>query len=430
VLLAIAASASAQATAQMPMQFDFIPPGARSVGMGTAFVAAADDATSAFTNPAGLARLARREVGAEFRFRRLTSPFLSGGRVSGEPTGIGLDTLSDPTYGKDVDDQIGVTFLSISWPLAAKATVTGYFHQAVKIQNGFFNQGVFRRATFFGQTSDLSREFPVGGDRSVDIRSVGGAIGYQLSDRISVGVGASIWTFGMDASFARFGVDGSFAGPANRSRINATALQTGDDAAAAFNVGGLVDLVPHVQVGGSFRRGPSFRFTQQDQVPSANLDVARTGQFKVPDMWSAGVQWHPIQPFRVLVDYNRVRYSQLKQDFIEFQALASGRPEQLRLEDGNEVHAGFEYVFLKTPLPPIAARGGFWIDPDHVVRYVPTTARDETDTLYQATLPGGDTQVHVTGGLGVAPTSWFEINFAADVSRRTKYVTLSTVVRF
>ena len=83
----------------MPMQFDFLPPGARSVGMGTAFVAAADDATAAFTNPAGLARLGRREVGAELRFKRLASPYLSGGRISGDMTRVGLDTVPVPTYG-------------------------------------------------------------------------------------------------------------------------------------------------------------------------------------------------------------------------------------------------------------------------------------------------------------------------------------------
>ena len=103
--------------------------------------------------------------------------------------------------------------------------------------------------------------------------------------------------------------------------------------------------------------------------------------------------------------------------------------QQLVLEDGNELHAGFEYVLLKARLP-LAFRGGFWVDPDHVVRYVPTAAQDETDTLYQATLPGGETQVHYTGGMGVAASSWLEINGAADISERTKYVTLSTVFRF
>jgi long-subunit fatty acid transport protein len=428
-VLVFAASASAQSTAQMPMQFDFLPPGARSVGMGTAFVAAADDATSAFTNPAGLARLGRREVGTELRFKRLASPYLSGGRISGNVTGVGLDTVPVPTYGSDIDDQLGVNFLSISWPLAAKATLTGYLHQAVTIDNGFFNQGVFQRATFLGETDDRSRELPVGGTRSVDVRSFGGAIGYQVSDRLSLGGGVSVWTFNLDASFARFGIEGNFAGPADRSRTSATAEQDGDDAAAAFNVGGLFDILPYLKVGGSFRRGPSFQFSQRDQKPDENFDLTRHGKFKVPDMWAAGAEWRPVESLRVLVDYNRVSYSQLKKDFLDFQGIATGRPEQLVLEDGNELHTGFEYVFLKAPLP-LAFRGGFWVDPDHVVRYVPTAAHDETDTLYQASLPGGETQMHYTAGLGVAASSWLEINGAADISERTKYVTLSTVFRF
>lgn len=411
------------------MQFDFPPPGARSVGMGTAFVAAADDATAAFTNPAGLARLSRREVSAELRFKRLASSYLSGGRISGNITGVGLDTVPLPTYGEDIDDQLGVNFVSFSWPLAAKATVTGYLHQAVTIDNGFFNEGVFLRVTFLGETEDRGRELPVGGTRSVDVRTFGGAIGYQVSDRLSVGGGVSVWTFDLDASFARFGVHGEFDGPVDRSRTSATAEQDGDDAAAAFNFGGLFDVFPYLKVGGSFRRGPSFEFSQRDVLPSANFDLTRRGKFKVPDMWAAGVEWRPIEPLRVLVDYNRVSYSQLKKDFLDFQGIASGRPEQLVLEDGNELHGGIEYVFLKAPLP-LAVRGGFWTDPDHVVRYVPTTAHDETDTLYQAALPGGETQVHYTAGLGVAASSWLEINGAADISKRTKYVTLSTVFRF
>ena len=428
-LLVGAGQAIAQSTAQMPMQFDFLPPGARSVGMGTAFVAAADDATSAFTNPAGLARLSRREVGAELRFKRLASPYLSGGRISGNITGVGLDTVPVPTYGEDIDAQLGVNFVSFSWPLAAKATVTGYFHQAVTIDNGFFNQGVFQRVRIFGEPTDRTREFPVGGARSVDVRSFGGAIGYQISDRFSVGGGISVWTFDLDASFARFGIDGGFAGTVNRSRISATTEQHGDDVAAAFNFGGLFDVLPYLKVGGSFRRGPSFEFSQRDQLPDQQFDLTRHGTFKVPDMWAAGVEWRPIEVFRVLVDYNRVSYSQLKKDFLDFQGIASGRPQQLVLDDGNELHAGVEYLFLRAPLP-LAVRGGFWTDPDHVVRYVPTTAHDETDTLYQATLPGGETQVHYTAGLGVAASSWLEINGAADISKRTKYVTLSTVFRF
>ena len=238
------------------------------------------------------------EVGAELRFKRLVSPFLSGGRVSGTATGIGLDTAPRPTYGKDVDDQLGISFLSVSWPVAVNATFTGYFNRPVAIENGFFSQGVFQRVIIFGSPIDRVRESPVGGTRSVDVRSFGGAFGYQLSNRLSVGAGASVWTFDLDASFARFDIVGNFAGTVNRSVTTATAVQTGNDVALSFNAGGLFDLTRYLKVGASFRAGPSFDFSQRDQLPSEDFDVTRHGRFKVPDVWAAGIEWRPIQPFR------------------------------------------------------------------------------------------------------------------------------------
>src|SRR5262245_47207391 len=106
-----------QNTAQLPLQFDFLPPGARSVGMGSAFIAAADDATAAFTNPAGPARLTRREISGELRFKRLDTPFLFGGRITGSITGAGLDTSSGPIYREDVDDQFGPAVIAFLRPI-------------------------------------------------------------------------------------------------------------------------------------------------------------------------------------------------------------------------------------------------------------------------------------------------------------------------
>ena len=73
------------------IQFSFSNPGARSLGMGGAFAAVADDATAAFANPAGLTQLTRPEVSIEGRHWSYATPFTVGGRVHGEPTGIGLD---------------------------------------------------------------------------------------------------------------------------------------------------------------------------------------------------------------------------------------------------------------------------------------------------------------------------------------------------
>jgi hypothetical protein len=58
-------------------QFDFLNPGARSLALGSAFIAVADDATAAFTNPAGLTFLVKPECLQKFdigAWKRPTCP--------------------------------------------------------------------------------------------------------------------------------------------------------------------------------------------------------------------------------------------------------------------------------------------------------------------------------------------------------------------
>ncbi len=55
------------ATGQSTIEPPIINPGARSLGLGGAFVAVADDATAAWANPSGLMQLARSEISLEGR---------------------------------------------------------------------------------------------------------------------------------------------------------------------------------------------------------------------------------------------------------------------------------------------------------------------------------------------------------------------------
>lgn len=427
-LTTAAAPVRAQSTAQLPLQFDFLPPGARSTGMGAAFVAVADDATAAFTNPAGLGRRTRREISGELRVRSLETPFLTGGRISGAVTGVGLDTIPTALYGQDIDRQYGPSFASVLWPVHG-ATLTGYVHRVAAIENAFFNQGVFERVTSNGVPEDRNRENPIGGARRIAINAYGLSVGHRGFRNVSIGAGVALYSFSARGDFARYGIDGNFAGPANRGRTDATATQRGDDWSPGFNLGALYDVRPRLTAGVAFRRGPAFTFTQRDLVPSLGFDSTRSGRFKVPDVFSVGLDWRPLDSLRVALDVNRVRHSQIVDDFITFQALASSRPGQLRLDDGSELHVGAEFVPPGAPRQ-LALRAGFWRDPDHVVRYEPTAARDEVDILYRATLPGGGAQSHVTFGAGLAPTRRIELNIAADLSGRTTHATFSTIFRF
>jgi long-subunit fatty acid transport protein len=420
--------ARAQSTAQIPMQFDFLNPGARAMALGGAFVGAADDATTAFANPSGLAFLNTREVSAEGRFRRLESPYLQGGRVSGTVSGNGADIVPGPSYGTDVDVQVSPNFFAFITP-AGRTTIAAYLHEVAHSENTFFSSGPFQRASFGTITDDNVRDLPLGGTRTVTIRNYGGAVGIAVTPRLAIGGGLSAYTFDLESNFSRFNVVSNVFSEVDRNRVTATATQTGEDTALGGNVGVLWSLRQGVKLGAQFRKGPSFKFTQVDGVPLNDFHLEREGRYKVPDVFGAGVEWRISESLRVLADYSRVQYSQLKDDFVDFQAISTDRSEQLRIEDGNEVHVGVEYVLLNLRVP-LALRGGAWYDPDHAVRYEPTPQNDSVDMLMSATLPGGVNLVHYSFGAGIVLANRFEVNAAADVSSRTTYVTTSAVVRF
>jgi long-chain fatty acid transport protein len=427
MLLALARASSAQVTAQVPLQFDFLTPGARSLAMGGAFIGAADDATAAFTNPAGLAWLKTKEVSAEGRFRRFETPFLSGGRISGSITGRGLDTIPGPVYDKDIDNEFGPAFLAVLIPVG-KATVTAYRHELVGLENSFFPTGVFERFTFAGITDDNNRENPVGGTRRVRITNYGGTFGLSIGERVGLGGGLSAGHFTLDSSFARFGVESVF-GPVLPNARSATAVQDGHGVAVSANAGVIIKVAERLKAGATVRRGPRFSFTQEDRVFDTGFHLIRSGHFKVPDVFGAGVEWRAAENLRVLVDYDWVHYSQIKKDFIDFQAISSNRQNQLLLESASEWHGGVEYQLLNMG-KPLAVRAGLWYDPDHAPRYISTPQHDELDVLLGAALPGGSSLVHYTFGAGVVLMPWLELNGAADISSRTTYATTSVVVRF
>ena len=62
--------------------FNLANPGARSMGMGGAFLGLADDSTAAYTNPAGLTQLVTPEVSAEVRHTEYSLPYVNGGSAT------------------------------------------------------------------------------------------------------------------------------------------------------------------------------------------------------------------------------------------------------------------------------------------------------------------------------------------------------------
>ena len=104
------------------LQFNFSNPGARSLGMGGAFIARADDATAAEANPAGLTILRRAEVAVDLRDVTVTQTAVAGG------TWPWLATIEAPA--RDLD----VSFASVVIPLGDFA-VAGSYSRRLDFEN-------------------------------------------------------------------------------------------------------------------------------------------------------------------------------------------------------------------------------------------------------------------------------------------------------
>ena len=111
------ASAQTNSEINTGVEFDMSLPGARSLGLGGAFVAVADDATAAVSNPAGLTALGRPEVSVEGRGWRFLSVTPYEGHAFGPATRVGVDTIEGLTIGGNTSKSTGgLSFVSAVFP--------------------------------------------------------------------------------------------------------------------------------------------------------------------------------------------------------------------------------------------------------------------------------------------------------------------------
>src|SRR5437773_7788330 len=128
-------------------QFSFVNPGARSSGMGNAFVGLADDATAAEANPAGLTILTKPEVSFEYRHVTFDPDKLNS--VNNIPSNIEEVQASSQNNLSPINQ---ATFLSFVYP--TKAFTFAFSRQgAVRLQ-GSINE-VFHIIPGAGLTIDF-----------------------------------------------------------------------------------------------------------------------------------------------------------------------------------------------------------------------------------------------------------------------------------
>ena len=449
------------------LQFNFSNPGARSLGMGGAFTARADDATAVYANPAGLIQLSRPEIAADGRGWGYHNRFLAGG-IQQDPA-----SLAGLNYAESDDSVEGLSFLSGFYPSKSGRWTAGIFrHQAINFETAL---ATIDSTVFTPTGTGFAR--PRDGYLDLELDTTGFAFAARLNKTLSVGVTVTEWDFFLDSRlelydsprdqefgdpiFNTFSLDAPYPGLTegdpdvccefgNRGDIIRFRTQQGKGSDRSLSVGLFWQSqktragVPWITLGGVYRAGPTFRFEGRSLirglVPSVTLPTTRvyqpaiadaTGFFKIPDVWSMGASVRPSANWVWSLDWTRVEYTDLTDRFLDIAARDSGipdgqvgRPVDYRLQDGDEIRLGVEYAAgTQSRRSPIFIRGGLWHDPNHEIEYV------GPDPSQRALFSPGSDELHASFGVGL---KWRDIQFdvAYDYSPRIETLSFSTVWYF
>lgn len=390
------------------IQFNFANPGARSLSMGGAFVALADDATAAYANPAGLTQLTRRELSAEGRYNRYSTPYLSDAVDKGDGS---FETLA--LHDQANSSSSGISFLSAVFPFEY-ATVAFYRHELMNFNTQFDHLPTEFVLLPFHSRSELK-----------DV-AYGLSLGWAMGEKLRLGAGIAWHDFEIDSLTVR-DID---------IGVNSRQSQKGTDHGVGYTLGLRYLITDDLSLGMVYRRSPRLHY---QVVASSNENpgeaqvafVNKQSDFDIPDVFGVGLSYRINEAFTVNLDVNRVRYSQLTRNISSAFSNEGEEPpaftavEPLKLRDGTEVRLGGEYVFFNMPVP-LSIRAGIWRDPDHALRYRDDSPFDDNAIVFSAKT--GD-QTHYTFGLGMA-FEQFSVDIGADFSKYVDTFSLAAVARF
>ena len=435
--------------ANVNMQFRFANPGARSLAMGGAFVGLADDQTVIFANPAGLTRLRQRTVSLELAQFQNDHPIPFYG---GEIVQTGIQDLDFNLQSRDFpEDQFTVPFFSIIFP--GTRWNWGFFYASQADSNRSFNTNSVYIPDAPFEIRPVNRHqdyyfFPSDNELKMSLESVGGSLGWKITDAFSIGGTLAISR--LDYSGKTALNLPAFAAPNLQfleplfgeplAIIEAKGRETGFSGV----FGMLFQPNDRFRVGATFQHFPEFGY--EYSVNERNIDFASVtflpyetsdhgkSAFHVPDNAALGVSMQSTEAFLISVEIKRVFYSELVEEYYHF---FEQNGNDQNVADATEYHFGMEYFFLNSSVP-FSLRAGYWFEPYHALTNVLADTqiifRDETGELgvrnavflqrFEHDL------AHYTFGIGLSIRGNFQLDLATDYSEETRTISASGTYRF
>ncbi|PWT90192.1 MAG: hypothetical protein C5B54_07595 [Acidobacteria bacterium] len=407
-VLPIVAFAQSNERVYEELDFRFVTPGARAIGMGKTFVGLADDATAAYSNPAGLSNLLEQEFSFEFnttliRHHRFIPSLDQETQVFG-----------DRVYAP--------SFFSYAYP--DKSFTFSVFRNVVQhYREDFSFRG--RRIPELGQFENGAF-----GNISNDSVNYGFGISYVVNRYISIGGTLEVATMDVDT----IGGTGQADDPRSTSDTHDSATRP------AGIIGILIKPNPRISFGAVFNSGAKFEMhtTLIGQFVFSKGDIRDlTGtiqpiEFVIPSRYSFGVSGKALQNLTLALDVSRIDYSsQITKNFLILNFISQLTRANYFIEDVTELHAGGEYRFYRTH-QTFAVRAGVFTDPDHQLHFRALAGTDPFAAAvenFRFNSLKQHTDVGVTAGFGAAFANRFQADAAYSYSRDSREFILSFVVK-
>jgi len=405
-------------------RFNLSNPGARSVGLGGAFIAVADDATASLANPAGLMLLARPEFFTEIRDTKADSSSID--QTFGGGQGIASSTDPRATFGP--------SFISYVYPWKRFAAGIS------RLELNSTNNNTSNAFALSFDPNNPSNLFVLGGRGSIQsdlsVWNVSGAA--KITDKISVGATVAIGVLSLRSSVTNTLTDSS---DPNSPTFNIPqTLYTTDinstDTDFAFNAGVHWRPWSKLSFGAVYRGGMKFKVPETVANDgffgggfAASLGSPLSTTFNTPDSWGAGAAWRPLAALTVSLDWVHIKYSQLLDGFQSGLNVLTIFDQQAKftINDTDEFHLGGEWVFTAGSVP-WAVRGGAYSE--HNARIFADFKNGQSSFSSNDSFPPRDVVAHYTVGTCVVVKDRFQIDAAADFSRFANEYVVSTIFRF
>lgn len=414
-------------------QFNFITPGARATALGGAFIGLADDATTVESNPAGLTQLLAPEVSGEFKYLGYTTEQIYENH-----------NFETEITRKEFDDSIAtVPFISVVYPF--KRVVFSLYRQELANYKSSYRTSTYPIAVP-GTTRMLL--FPIDASVDLTVTNYGLGVAIQLFENFSLAISPRWSRMNMKSHSTRFKPSPfTLFNPTDFSEddIRNETIIDDDDNGFGMNAGLIWRLHSRVSIGAVYRSGTTFtviekngRKTSFDRLdPGSNGYDADLVEFtlRVPTSFGIGIAFRATDFLTFTLDEVHIRYEDLLEDFDILLEKEDLTKDDFTIENVIELHFGVEYI-LVLGKRLLALRAGFYNSPDHTIRYTGTLESEwdfeveERFRTERARFPGGDDQIHFTGGLGLVLNDRFQIDTAMDIAGKNKQFSFSTVYRF